>query len=63
MVTPQAGSEAVDVTIHFAGGFTSHHELRRSVARYAQMHDYPQLLHRAQELAEQKQTALRLPNN
>jgi hypothetical protein len=57
VISPQPGSEAVDVTIHFAGGFTNHHELRRSVARYAQMHDYPQLLHRAQELAEQKQTA------
>jgi len=57
VVTPQSGSESVDVAIHFAGGFTSHHELRRSVARYAQMHDYLQLLHRAQELVEQKQNA------
>ena len=44
-VTPQTSmNDAVDVTLHFAGGFISHHELRRSVARYDQMHDYAQLL-------------------
>jgi DNA invertase Pin-like site-specific DNA recombinase len=57
VVTSQSNSETVGVTIHFAGGFTSHHELRRSVARYAQMHDYVQLLDRVQELTQQKQTA------
>jgi hypothetical protein len=57
VITPQSDSEAVDVAIHFAGGFISHHELRRAVARYAQMHDYPQLLDRAQELALQKRSA------
>jgi DNA invertase Pin-like site-specific DNA recombinase len=58
VVTPQAAvNDALDVAIHFAGGFISHHELRRAVARYDQMHDYPQLLDRVQELAQQKQTA------
>jgi hypothetical protein len=58
VVTPQSSvNDVVEVTIHFAGGFTSHHELRRSVARYDQMHDYPQLLDRVQELAQQKRTA------
>jgi DNA invertase Pin-like site-specific DNA recombinase len=57
VVTPQPGREVVDVAIHFAGGFIRHHELRRAVARYDQMHDYPQLLARVQELADPKQTA------
>jgi len=57
VVTPQSASETVDVIIRFAGGFVSHHELRRSVARYDQLHDYPQLLERVEELAQQKRTA------
>lgn len=57
VVTPQPHGEYVDVTIHFAGGFIRHDELRRSVARYDQMHDFPQLLKRVGELADQKQTA------
>jgi DNA invertase Pin-like site-specific DNA recombinase len=58
VLTPQSSvNDAVDVTIYFAGGFRSHHELRRSVARYAQMHDYQPLLDRVQELTRQKQTA------
>ncbi|MHC4091862.1 MAG: recombinase family protein [Planctomycetota bacterium] len=57
VITPQSRYEYVDVTIHFAGGFIRHDELRRSVARYDQMHDYPQLLQHVQGLADQKQTA------
>jgi DNA invertase Pin-like site-specific DNA recombinase len=61
VVTPQPSvNDAVDVTIHFAGGLVSHHELRRSVARYDQMHDYPLLLDRVQELAQQKWTSRRI---
>ena len=33
-VRPQAHCEMLDVTIRFAGGFASQHELRRPVARY-----------------------------
>jgi DNA invertase Pin-like site-specific DNA recombinase len=57
VVTPQPESEWVDVVIHFAGGFVSHRELRRSVARYDQLHNYPELLDRVQTLARQKLTA------
>jgi DNA invertase Pin-like site-specific DNA recombinase len=57
VITPQARDETVDVAIHFAGGFVSHHELQRPVARYEQLHDYNKLLERIRELSEQKQTA------
>lgn len=57
VVTPQAHDETVDVAIHFTGGFVSHHELQRPVARYEQLHDYKKLLERIEALAEQKQTA------
>ncbi|HTT64876.1 MAG TPA: recombinase family protein [Bryobacteraceae bacterium] len=57
VVTPQAAAERVDVTIQFAGGYTNHHELRRPVARYEQLHDFGTLMNRIQELAQQRQTA------
>jgi DNA invertase Pin-like site-specific DNA recombinase len=57
VITSQPESELVDVAIHFAGGFVSRCELRRSVARYEQLREYPQLLNRAQALAQQKLTA------
>lgn len=57
VVTPQSDSEVVDVKIEFAGGFVSRHELRRSVARYDQMHDFPQLMERIGTLADEKRTA------
>lgn len=53
---PQEHSEMVDVTIRFAGGFASQHELRRPVARYEQMHNYPLLLQTVGELRQQKLT-------
>lgn len=57
VVTPQSASEVVDVQIEFAGGSISQHELRRSVARYDQMHDFPQLMERIGTLADEKRTA------
>jgi len=60
VVTSHPESEWVDVAIHFAGGFVSHCELRRSVARYDQLRDYPQLLDRVQALAQQKLTAVQI---
>ena len=53
---PQEHSEMVDVTIRFAGGFASQHELRRPVARYEQMHNYPLLLSTVRELRQRKLT-------
>jgi hypothetical protein len=57
VVTPQAHDETVDVAIQFAGGYVSHHQLQRPVARYEQLHDFDQLLDRIKGLADQKQTA------
>ena len=49
-VTVQGESERVDVTIHWAGGFESQHELTRPVARYDQLTDYNRLVARILEL-------------
>lgn len=46
IVSVQGETEHVDVTIHWAGGFTSQHELVRPVARYEQLSHYGQLLAR-----------------
>jgi hypothetical protein len=53
----QACGEMLDVTIRFAGGFASQHELRRPVARYQQMHNYPLLLDKVRDLRQRKHTA------
>ncbi len=45
-------SEFVDATIHWAGGYESHHELIRPVATYAQLRDFEQLMNRVEELRE-----------
>lgn len=57
VLTPQAHDETVDVAVHFVGGFVSHHELQRPVARYEQLHNYQKLLNRVAELWQLKQTA------
>jgi len=56
VVTVQGVTENVDVTIHWAGGFTSQHEIRRPVLRYEQLHNYDQLMKRVAELRDAKQT-------
>ncbi|MDA7980453.1 MAG: recombinase family protein [Pirellulales bacterium] len=40
------GTEYVDVTLHWQGGFQSQHEIVRPVGRYAQMRDFDRLLER-----------------
>ena len=45
-VAVQGETEWVDVTIHWAGGFVSRHEVRRPVRRVEQLRDYPALLAR-----------------
>lgn len=52
VVTVRGESERVDVTIHWAGGFQSGHELVRPVQRYQQMADYERLLNRIDELSQ-----------
>jgi DNA invertase Pin-like site-specific DNA recombinase len=49
-VAIEGNSERVDVTVHWAGGYTSRHEMHRPVARYDQTTDYQRLLARISEL-------------
>jgi hypothetical protein len=56
VVTVRGESERVGVTLHWAGGFQSDHELVRPVQRYQQMADYERLLDRIDELREAGQT-------
>jgi DNA invertase Pin-like site-specific DNA recombinase len=49
-VEVQGTSEQVKVTISWAGGHTSKHELIRTVQRYEQLADYPRLCVRMDEL-------------
>jgi len=50
----------MDVDIHWAGGFTSHHSLVRPVARYDQLDNYEQLIERILELRNQKQISAKI---
>lgn len=52
--------EFVDVTIRWAGGYESHHEIVRPVATYAQLRDFEQLMNRVVELREAGHTAPRI---
>jgi DNA invertase Pin-like site-specific DNA recombinase len=56
VVTVRGESEWVDVTIHWAGGFRTAHELERPVQRYRQMADYGRLLNRIDELRQAGRT-------
>jgi len=56
-VTVQGESERVDVTINWAGGFESQHELTRPVARYDQLTNYSRLVARILELKEEGHTS------
>ena len=49
-VAVQGETEWVDVTIHWAGGFVSRHEVRRPVRRVEQLRDYAALMARVAEL-------------
>lgn len=48
----QGDSEHVEVTLYWAGGAHSTHRLRRPVARYEQLSNYPELLARIDSLRE-----------
>jgi hypothetical protein len=51
-VQVRCDSELVDVTIRWAGGYESQHEIVRPVATYAQLSDYERLLTRLYELRD-----------
>jgi DNA invertase Pin-like site-specific DNA recombinase len=56
VVTVQGESEFVDVSVQWAGGFTSQHQTIRAVARYEQLHDYRELLARTVALRDEGRT-------
>ena len=57
VVTAPGSTERADVTVHWAGGFTSQHELIRPVARYEQLRNFPQLMARVLELRDTGHTS------
>ena len=57
IVNVQGNTEYVDVTIHWAGGFVSQHQIQRPVAEYHQMRDYDRLVERLGELQKADLTA------
>lgn len=52
----RSDSEFAGVTIHWAGGYESQHEIVRPVRRYEHLRDLEPLLDRAQELRESEHT-------
>jgi hypothetical protein len=56
-VTAPTNDQHVDLTIQWAGGFTSQHELIRPVGRYDQLDNYQQLVGRILELRRQGYTS------
>jgi DNA invertase Pin-like site-specific DNA recombinase len=60
VVTAPCDTQHMDVTIHWAGGFTSHYTLVRPVARYDQLDNYEQLIERILELRVQKHTSAQI---
>jgi hypothetical protein len=56
IVTVRGESERVDVTIRWAGGFSTGHEVVRPVQRYQQMADYGKLLIRIDALRQAGRT-------
>jgi DNA invertase Pin-like site-specific DNA recombinase len=63
VVYVQCDSEFVDVTIHWAGGYESQHEIVRPVATYAQLRDFEPLMKRVVELREAGHAALEIANH
>jgi hypothetical protein len=57
VITAPTNTQHVDITIHWAGGFTSQHSLVRPVARYDQLDNYEQLIERIFALRDQKKTS------
>ncbi len=60
VVHAQGTTEVVDVTIRWIGGYTSEHEIRRSVARYTDLRDHDRLIARLKELRDAGHTAVEI---
>ena len=50
VVYVQCDSQLTEATIHWAGGHQTHHQFIRSVATYAQLHNFEQLMERVTQL-------------
>jgi hypothetical protein len=59
-VDVQGASEQVEVTVQWAGGWTSAHCIRRPVARYAQLSTYTALVQRIDVLRQAGQSAAQI---
>jgi DNA invertase Pin-like site-specific DNA recombinase len=53
VVNVEGQSDQVEVTLHWAGGWTSHHHLVRPVSRYEQLADYRMLRRRLEALRKE----------
>lgn len=60
VVQVRCDSEYVGVTIQWAGGYESQHEIVRPVATYAQLRDFEPLMNRVVELREAGNTAAKI---
>lgn len=60
VLTAPPQQEIADARIHWAGGFVSHHQLVRPVARYDQLRDYDRLSQRITELRQSKHTSAQI---
>jgi DNA-binding transcriptional MerR regulator len=56
VVTAQDESEKIEVRVHWAGGFTSHHQIYRQRCEYKKLTSYDRLIARIVELRDQGQT-------
>jgi DNA invertase Pin-like site-specific DNA recombinase len=59
-LTAPPHQEIADVSIRWAGGFASHHQLIRPVARYEQLRDYDRLSQRISELRQSRHTSAQI---
>jgi len=57
VVTVAGQTQHVDVTIRWAGGYTSQHAVTRPVARYDQLDGYDKLIQRIEQLRAQRRSA------
>ena len=59
-LTAPPQQEIADVCVRWSGGFVSHHQLVRPVARYEQLRDYDRLSRRITELRQAKHTSAQI---
>lgn len=60
VVNVQDNTEYVDLTIHWAGGFVSQHQLQRPVRQYRQLREFDRLVERIRELHGAGSTAAQI---